>query len=228
VKDTFIEVITRATLASLDEGRQLMALIEKTAPDWLPGKWGHWEPLRRDYEASQLEEAWSDNLLWKGRAARVDGSVWRPEGPHRRYGIIHLTCDPSASLGDRAVHAAQDMALAFEGIYGFVHVLGKRTDGDPPHLFVSQFDLRGGLPDVYWGNLLGEPFVRLYGADRIASAPAYLVDQLGPELFWVQLTERLDDARSAPELVAEASAAVKEHLGAGVPGELAAMTAPGE
>jgi hypothetical protein len=228
VRDTFLEVITRDPLRSLDAGERFMAVLEKTAPDWLPGKWGHWEPLRRDYEPSDLEEAWSDDLLWKGRAAKVDGFLSKPTGPHERYGLIHVSADLPRADEDRATHVTQDLASTFDGIYGFVHVSTAHGDGEDPHLLVSQFKLRGGLEQLYWGTILGAPFVELYGAERIATAPAYAVDQLGAELFWLQLTERLDDVRTRPDDVAEVGAAVKGHLGAGVPEELATMTAPGD
>jgi hypothetical protein len=229
VKDTFVEVITRDPLHSLEAGERFMAVLEKTTPDWLPGKWGHWEPLRRDYTPTDLEEAWSDDpLLWKGRGAKIDGYLSKPHGPHRRYGLIHFSLELPPADEDRATHAAQDLALTFDAVYGFVHINTRHGEGEEPNLLVSQFDLRGGLERFYWGNVLGSPFVDLYGPKRIASAPAYAVEQLGPELFWVQLTERLDDVRVDPDDVADVAAAVKEHLGAGVPEELAAMSAPGD
>lgn len=228
MKDTFVEVITRDSLHSLDEGRRFMAVLEKTAPNWLPGKWGHWEPLRREYDPADLEEAWSDDLLlWKGRSAKVEGFLSKPLGPHKRYGLVHFSGDLPASELERTAHVAQDIALAFDGVYGFVHVHTCHEDGEEPHLFVPQFDLRDELR-IYWGTILGSPYARLFGTERIASAPAYMVERLGPELFWVQLTERLDDVRTRPDEVAELAAAVKHYLGAGVPEELATLTAPGD
>jgi hypothetical protein len=228
VRDTFLEVITRDRLDSLDAGRRFMSVLEKTAPDWLPGKWGHWEPLRQEYEPGQLEELWCDDLIWRGRNAKVEGTTYKPLGPHARYGLIHVTADLPGAAAGRATHVVQDLAVAFDAVYGFVHISNQHSAGDEPSLFVSQFDLRDGLERLYWGNILGSPFVDLYGPERIASAPAYAVEQLGPELYWVQLTERLDDVRSHSDEVADIAGAVKEYLGAGVPEELAAMTAPGD
>lgn len=230
MKDTFVEVITRDPLHSLDAGRRFMAVLENAAPDWLPGKWGHWEPLRREYDPADLEKVWSDELIWRGRGAKVEGMTFRPIGPHLRYGVVSIAADLAGSSWERAVHVAQDLGLAFDAVYGVVHlgiVQPWHKHGEEPSLSLNQFDLREGLR-LYWGTLLGSPYVNLYGADRITSAPAYAVEQLGPELFWVQLTDRLEDVRTRSDDVAEAAVAVKEHLGDGVPEELATMTAPGE
>src|SRR5207253_1042460 len=103
VIDLFLEVLTREPLRSLDDGRRFMGVLEEVAPDWLPGRWGHDEPLSRTWDPASLEEAWSDDeLLWKGRGARVEGWVARPVGPER-HAIVHLGLDSGQAEQARAV-----------------------------------------------------------------------------------------------------------------------------
>jgi len=225
VIDVFLEVLTRAQLRSVDDGRALMALLEEVAPEWLPGRWGHDEPLSRTYDPSQIEELWAeDELLWRGRGAKVEGWVAKPHA-RRRYGLVHLGADSRKLDVDQAVTVLERLGLAFEADYGFLHLVTPRDqDGaapgsvqyvadDEPNLFVAEHRLGQWLPDLYWANLLGPPYVELFGRERILSAPAHLVEQIGPELYYLQLSERLDDLRARWDDLAAVRVEVKRHLG---------------
>jgi hypothetical protein len=226
VIDVFLEVLTRAQLRSPEEGRALMALLEEVAPDWLPGRWGHDEPLSRTYEGpSQIDELWAeDELLWRGRNAKVQGWVAQPHA-RQRYGLVHLGADSRTLDVAQAVTALERLGLAFEADYGFLHLVTPNdrrgaapgsveyVADDEPSLFVAEHRLSRWLPDIYWGNLLGPPYVELFGRERILSAPAQQVEQVGPELFYLQLTERLEDLRDHWDDVAAVRDEVKRHLG---------------
>jgi hypothetical protein len=224
VIDAFLEILTRTPLRSLDEGRDFFGLLDEMAPDWLPGRWGHNEPLSHTYSRDQLEKAWSDDLLWRGGDAPVEGMVARPY-PQDRYGTIHLGIDSGRLDVDRAILLFERLGLRFDAAYGYLHLVTPREKQgsapgsieyltqDKPHLFVAEHRLRRWLPDLYWANLLGPPYVELFGADRIASAPANTVEQIGPALFYVQLSAHLDDLRNHFDEVAEVRRAVKHYLG---------------
>lgn len=42
--------------------------------------------------------------------------------------------------------------------------------------------LRHWLPDVFWGMVLGPPYVKLFGLERLLSAPAWNVEQIGEHI----------------------------------------------
>ena len=224
--DVFLEVITGSSLYPLEDGRELMRLLEELVPEWMPARWGHDEPLRRTYTPELLEEAWSDELMWKGAGARANGMIFRPRGPRERYGAIVLAADSSDVDVSRAVALLERLGLAFDGVYGFFHRVTRRDlvgagpnsveylASDEANLFVPEIQLRRWLPDLYWGNLLGPPYVELFGRERIESAPAYTVKQVGPDLYYLQLSERLEDLRDRWDEVDAVRAAVKQHLGA--------------
>ena len=223
--DVFLEVLTGSSLYSLEDGKTLMGLLEELIPEWMPGRWGHDEPLRRTYSPELLEEAWSDELLWKGRGARVNGSIFKPFGPRIRYGLVKIESDSSELGVTRAIALLERLGVAFDGVYGLLHLVTRRdTKGaapdsaayydDEPYLFVPEIQLRRWLPDLYWGNLLGPPYLELFGRERIESAPAHTVKHVGPDLYYLQLSERLEDLRDRWDEVAAVRAAVKQHLGA--------------
>ena len=225
MNDVFLEVMTESSLYSLEEGQTLMGLLEELMPEWMPGRWGHDEPLRRTYSPDVLEEAWSDELMWKGVGARANGMIFRPRGPRERYGVILVDADPVEVDASRAIMLLERLGLAFDGVYGFLH-LATRPDlkgaapasvgylDGVPLLSTPEIQLRRWLPDLYWGNLLGPPYVELFGRERIESAPAHTVKQVGPDLYYLQLSEQLEDLRDRWDEVAAVRAAVKQHLGA--------------
>jgi hypothetical protein len=69
------------------------------------------------------------------------------------------------------------------------------------------------LPDLFWANVLGPPYTQMFGADRLATAPAHLVEEIAPGTFYLQLSERIEDIHEHPDQLDRARVEVKEHLG---------------
>ncbi len=61
--------------------------------------------------------------------------------------------------------------------------------------------------------VLGPAYVEMFGAERIASAPAHLVEELGGDHFYLQLTAGLSDPVEQPEQVDAVRQGVLDHLG---------------
>lgn len=53
----------------------------------------------------------------------------------------------------------------------------------------------------------------MFGKDRVLSAPAFLVEEIGSETVYIQLTSNLDDIYDKFDQVMEARERVKKHLG---------------
>ncbi|MNK82146.1 hypothetical protein D3C87_1019100 [compost metagenome] len=68
------------------------------------------------------------------------------------------------------------------------------------------------LPDVVWSQIFGPAYVKLIGLDKLLSAPAHKVEQLGPETVYVQLSESLFDMHDRYEEVDAVRQQVKQHL----------------
>lgn len=72
--------------------------------------------------------------------------------------------------------------------------------------------LRRWLPDVFWGTVFGAPYVRLIGKQKLLTAPAYKVQELGDEMVYVQLSESLSDVHNDFAAMQQRRAKVKAHL----------------
>lgn len=91
---------------------------------------------------------------------------------------------------------------------------GPPVAGEPRRTFsLTARRLREWLPDLYWAQILGPPWVALFGEERLATTPAYRVEEVAPGHWLVQLTEHLGDVVSDREAYVGVRAKAKRHLG---------------
>jgi hypothetical protein len=221
-------LLTPDPLAAAADGRDLLELLARHTPGWLPDRWGHEEPLRHRWRDGAVDDFWSgSDVFWTGGA---DGGVGKLRGPRAAHSSLSLAAAPGAldgPPGQAAVAALlRDLARRFGGDYGHLHLLveaedaplaslGARGAGQGrPYLFLTARELERWLPELYWAVVLGPPYVELVGAARLRSAPAAVVEELAPDRFYLQLTDRLADVRDRRDRFEAARAAVKAHLGA--------------
>lgn len=223
--ELFLNLLTAASLAEPDEGATLLRLIERNEPVWLPRLMGATEPLDERFEPERIGELWRGRRIsWQARG-RTTASVY-PRLRRRTHASFSLdvSTKDAAADGDRAAALLRDAATELTGEWGFVHLLTEdeaasaapesvHAHADGKFLTWAAHRLREYLPDVYWANVFGTPYVSLFGREALASAPAHEVTELDRGLFYVQLTERADDVREHPEEFALARAALKSHLG---------------
>jgi hypothetical protein len=107
--------------------------------------------------------------------------------------------------------------------YGLLHLwteseptgpTGFRDDGHGPRLVLTAHGLTQNLPDLYWAQVFGGPWVELFGADRLASTPAHRVEEIAPGRWLVQLTEHLTDLVEDHDRFQALRETCKQHLGA--------------
>ena len=79
-------------------------------------------------------------------------------------------------------------------------------------IMIPSVKLHKNLPDILWFQVFGPPYVRLFGLDKLLTAPAYKVEQLGPEMVSIQLSESLFDMHERYEEVNLVRQRVKVHL----------------
>jgi hypothetical protein len=73
--------------------------------------------------------------------------------------------------------------------------------------------LRHWLPDIFWATVFGPPYVRLFGKERLLAAPASVVEELGPETIYLQVSERVTDVLDDPDNIRSRRELIKTHLG---------------
>ncbi|MEN6630184.1 MAG: hypothetical protein ABFC42_11095 [Sulfuricella sp.] len=89
----------------------------------------------------------------------------------------------------------------------------RRGDPSTCRIFVTTHTLRHWLPDMPWAVVFGPAYVRMFGKEKLLSTPAHHVEDIGPEMVFIQLTPRLEDIHEQFEMVMTARALAKRHLG---------------
>jgi hypothetical protein len=243
-----VKLFTRSVLTDPQQGRTLIQLIGAYVPSWLPHRYGWSVPLRNVYDSDRFDKFWTGleyNLDWRNAKRTATGHVTTRVGPRDTLSSIELKGKQNRSL-DLAVlpRLLQDAGQALELAYGVLHLFhpdDRYTGGHGGHLFgenqgtpflaVAERGLKECLPDMAWGNVFGPPYVDLFGgAERVRSAPAAVVTELGPGRFYLQLTGDITDVEQDRAALVAARDAVKAHLGAdcfaGYPGPLRAPRLP--
>lgn len=244
----FVKLFTRDPLTDPEQGRALIGLIDEYVPGWAPHRYGWSVPLRNVYSADRFEDFWTSlryGLDWRNVKRTATGQVTTRVGPRDTLSSITLSGEQTQAF-DLSVLASfvQACGQPLDLTYAVLHVFHPDdlyTRGHGGHLFdenqgspfLAVYDrgLKECLPDLAWGNVFGPPYVKLFGgADRVRSAPAALVAELGPEQFYLQLTEDITDVQQNRAAFMAARKAAKEHLGsdcfAGYPGPLRAPRLP--
>lgn len=223
--ELFLNLLATASLAEAEEGGRLLRQVGRHEPAWLPRLIGDVEPLEDRFEPERLSELWRGRKIWWQARGRTSGTVYPRvrRRVHSSFALDISSSDPAAD-GERAAALLRDAAREFGGEWGYVHLLTEeearsaapesvQAHAEGRLLTWAAHRLRDYLPDVYWANIFGTPYISLFGREALESAPAAAVEEVARGLFYVQLTARADDVRERPAEFAEARAALKRHLG---------------
>jgi len=210
-------------LAEKSSGAQLLDLLIQTAPDLSPEFYGNFEPVRTPFR-SIGEVSWKPPFLWKRTAGvRADGAVWfaNPDNHSATYLRITGRRQPT----DQVVAFVQASAVALSLDFAYVHLMTEKETKAPRISYdmwypidigVTSSDLRKGIPNVCWAMVLGPPYVRMIGRERLLSAPCFAVRELSDEHLYLQLTAKVEDVQEDFEEFDELRQKLKAHLGESV------------
>ena len=203
--------LLREVLADHPDLRPMLIEEDGEWRPFLPGR-----PAPAWWPASQYLLTVDPYVRWSVRCA---------SGPAERYSELDLRGD----LSPEATQAMLPELLALAGNptygldYGLVHAWhpdeevgprGLKLSESGPILALNSHDFTGRfLPNLFWAQVFGPPWVELFGADTIASTPAHRVEEIAPDHWLIQLTDRLADVVEDHDTFEQARVAAKTHLG---------------
>jgi hypothetical protein len=184
----------------------------KAEGEWRPflpgGPVPQWWPLRQHLLTPDPHLEW-----------RLDPAF----GPADRYTTLDISGDLDPEVTETFLPQLVELADRHLA-YGFVHAwhpeeavapAGLRVGDDSrPWLLLGPRDLTSYLPNLYWAQIFGPPWVELFGADTLASTPAFRVEEVAPGHWLVQLTEHLADVVDEHVAFEAVRSRAKSHLGA--------------
>ncbi len=198
-------------------------------PEYMPIKWGWYEPLKQDFDPNQLE-----SLLYK--SGKTDNVWWKRTGKNKaegsfmnRWGQDPKVCTDSTialsvyetSYQDKLLHYLKIASKTSEADIAYLDSIAEQYKeiSDENHfasygdLFITTHTLRHWLPDMPWTVVFGPAYVRLFGKERLLTCPAHKVEEIGDEMVFIQLTENIPDIHEKYEEVMQARTLAKKHLG---------------
>ncbi len=199
-------------------------------------KFGSVEPLRNrgfceNHEAVIREwDQWDHSLYWKRDKSSLSGSLYsafRSYFQHSGVDVFALDVLKDLALLEAALETISTDVWAD---YAVLHVLGPMDlergnhagSGVVSFLSAKEWDailyptserLLAGLPDVYWSQVFGVPYVELIGRQRIMSCPDADVRELPYGGIRVKSRLSILSARKEPEAFENWREAVKIHFG---------------
>lgn len=201
-------------------------------PQVSPEKWGWWEPLNREFVARDLttlvpEGSVCETVYWKrDKRPKAEGAfTTRWISKSSKVGDTHSSIGFTVELGQleqadllrylklASIRSQADFAMLdtlTEPYKGAAVESGSAPFGD--RFMLTTHLLRHWLPDIFWANVFGPPYVRLFGKERLLSAPASVVEELGSETVYLQLSEHITDIVDDPGNIRSRRALIKTHL----------------
>ncbi|MFL9866737.1 hypothetical protein PQR67_21385 [Paraburkholderia fungorum] len=227
-----VNVLSPLSLRSPMDFLRAVRTYEEVFPNVLPEKWGWWEPLDRAFDAQNIEAlvpaaGTCETVFWqRKKCPKAEGAFsvrWRSKSPMVKdtHSNIDLTLELADVEQDLLVHALETLSVRTEADIAILDVANARYEDFAFDSASAPFGerfmlvthvLRHWLPDVFWGTVFGPPYVRLFGKDRLMSAPAAVVKELGEEMIYLQLTDKLADTIFNFDAVLASRLAVKAHL----------------
>lgn len=228
-----LDLMSRMSMRDPDDFTSLVKYQCERLPQYVPEKFGWFEPLKGDFDEQNLgllippdRAGRADNVWWKRKKTEKADGAWMP----RWVSAVDYLGDTHASISmsvfnDKYYRELLDfMKSASLLVKCDIAYFESLTPTYAPYAKESRFcqygvlgltthQLRHWLPDVAWANVYGEAYTRLFGMEALMSAPAYRVEVLSEDTVFVQLTESPSDLYIRPDLVTEARREVRRHLG---------------
>ncbi len=213
MSDVFFEILSPLPLNRHQDARKLFQLWAENAFQFLPNRWGLYEPLRHRFSLSSLDEAirtW-EFAFYVDRTVspKLRSSIHMQYGPHRSHNEWTITLKNTKDFDQPAFcKLLERSAAAFSVDFGFIHRITETeisrgtANGSigfldaaktEKHLFVATRTLNQCVPDIYWTTVFGSPYVQLFSRERLLSCPAHRIKELDSGAIVIQLTPELKD-----------------------------------
>lgn len=233
------ELLSRRSWKRPRDMFQVLSLFDEALPELRPDVWGWHEPLTHKWSLEDLSifipsdrAGMAESIIWERRLGpKCQGlfnvSWWSkdksialdshaksklivpfgtlPAKRHTDY-ICKAAVQLDADIAHVHVVADQEQELRnLEATYGAVRGFSGFE--------LNTSILRHWLSDLPWAVVFGEAYVRLFGLERILSAPAYEVRQVADNAVYLQVSPKIEDVLADYEGFDRVRQSVKEHLG---------------
>lgn len=232
-----IQVVSRRILLRPAKLLEFMQFFETALPQLKPSVFNWTDPLNKPWDLSKFETFLppdrlgdADNIYWKKRGRpKANGHFHIGQHATSRFGLRHSCVSLVAEMRPLNISAALDYikraSVKFDGVIAQVHwVAPQETCIRDSECSFDMAGANGGsefvtsslmhwLPALPWAIVFGDAYVKMFGMDRLMSAPAYIVERLSDSAVYMQLSPSLTDLESEYDAFHAGRQRVQEHLG---------------
>jgi hypothetical protein len=202
-----------------------------------PSKWGWWEPASNAWDIGNLEaltpkdrNGLADRVIWiRESQPKAEGNFatgsFKAQDPLGSHGIEWIHCELAQFVEKPMVEYIQQSVLQLDGNLAFIHFVADQekpareiegkfgVGSDLAALSIYERTIRHWLPELPWATVFGAAYVRMFGLEKLLTAPAYEVIKLSDEAVYIQLSPKLTDLINDYATVNQVREAVKNHIG---------------
>jgi hypothetical protein len=233
-----IQVCSRRIMLQPAKFFEFLEFYETHLPQLKPSVFNWTDPVNKPWDLTHYENYLppdrfgdADNIYWRRRRKpHADGCFH--VGNRSKEGIrraSHSDISLVAELGGLDISSALDYikkcSVKFDGDIAQVHWVTPQEK--PLRNEECTFDVQGAnagsefvvsslrhwLPALSWATVFGDAYVRMFGMDRLLSAPAFKVEQLSDSSVYLQLAASLSDLEDNYEEFHATRLLIQEHLG---------------
>lgn len=237
INDISLALLTTRRIDTIAEVTEILRRL-CAHPQLAPRKWGVYEP-QTSFDLDEIDKiaakavemtAPQFRFYWSRTNPRAEGAICGGTGKR------HATIDMNArylpeSLAADLVDYLRSESLRLTADIGFVECdwpgqTGTSSDfydRRSPSISQEAFDqmargyytiqLKDYLVQLKWATVFGPPYVQMFGRETLLSAPAAIVEEIGPEMIYVQLTPKMEDIAADLSAFFAIRGRVKEHIG---------------
>jgi hypothetical protein len=216
-----LNVLTPRSIAQRSFAVALMELIQEVCPDVFPQKYNNFEPINKVVLPGRTDEmldAWAGTFFWKRKRPPVSGSAFL--GNPRAHDNLKIDGVFSSMHIAPLIRSWQRLSIHCAADFALLHWLTPHEREQVPYdmwtsfdRILTTFDLRKNIPNLPWATIFGTPYIEMFGRDRLLASPAAVVEELGADQVYVQLTPCISDLEVNFEEFQAVRRRVKEHLG---------------
>lgn len=233
-----IQVCSRRTLLRPAKFLNFLKFYETELPQLKPTVFNWTDPVNKPWDLSHYENHLppdrfgnADNIYWRRRyKPQADG--YFKVGRRKRYNVcdeLHSGASFVAELNSLDISSVLDYikkcSIAFDGDIAQVHWVVEQEK--PIRNLEYNFEMAGAnggsefgtnglrhwLPALPWATVFGDAYVRMFGMERLLSAPAFKVEKLSDSAVYIQLTPNLNNLEVDYESFHATRLRVQAHLG---------------
>jgi hypothetical protein len=221
-------ILFRPSFQASEQFLEAIRDFVERAPTYRPTHWGFVEPMNNRFDLGditlQLTATGENYFAWARKAPpKGTGEFRKRIYPLRGPQHAHLSLDVTSRSDEQVEELLEYLrgaACKYGAEYMFLdslvgpYVPIARENEFAPHGLMGTYTHRlvKWLPDIAWSQILGPAYIRLFGLNKVMTAPAYKVEQLGPETVYLQLSRSLFDMHERYDEVDAVRREVKKHL----------------